>query len=188
MNNTMYDWSKELLSGEALLWSGKPNPSILFARMDFVFIPLYTAWFAIMLYFIITRANTTGELYIVFSPFILAGLYLTAGRFLYKRLIKKRFVYAITDKRLLFAAFNAKGQCKRLKSLELKQVHNSSIEMSGTTTGTLQFGCFPLYEGAMVNTGIDLYLCNNKDGFIAFFDIDDVVKVYNIYKAARTSQ
>jgi hypothetical protein len=77
----------ELLSGESLLWAGRPNPSVLFHSDDWYLIPFslfwvgFTAvWESLALgYWGKNEGNPSLFLGLWGIPFILIGQYLTLG-------------------------------------------------------------------------------------------------------------
>ena len=93
-----------LQPGERLLWEGAPERGIRLQRSDWYTIPFSLLWCGMLCVVIgpqlrmVTVLPLFGLFYI---PFILAGLYLLAGRFFFRawRLAGAR--YAVTDKRVI---------------------------------------------------------------------------------------
>jgi hypothetical protein len=97
-----------LQPGEQLLWCGRPDPAVLFARSDLTTIPFSILWlgFAIFWESGVIRSGGGPFAAIWGIPFIAIGSYMVAGRFIYKRISKKRTVYAITGRRAIIIAGN----------------------------------------------------------------------------------
>lgn len=91
-----------LQPGERLLWQGCPDPGVVFARQDLFLIPFSVLWcaFAALWEASAVAARTwVGALF--GAPLVAFGLYLVAGRFLYKWRDRRRTRYAVTDQRVL---------------------------------------------------------------------------------------
>ncbi|GAB4009273.1 hypothetical protein GCM10028772_25660 [Nocardioides ultimimeridianus] len=88
---------------EELLWTGRPDPSRIFTTADIFLIPFSLLWGGFALFWNI--AVNVGGAPIFFRlfglPFLVAGAYITVGRFVVKAARKRRTVYALTDQRAL---------------------------------------------------------------------------------------
>jgi predicted membrane protein len=104
MNDLLHD---QLLPGGKVLWTGKPDPSILFAPAGMFLVPFSWLWGGGVLSITATMIFAEGEvtepiLAFVFMVFFVAmAIYILFGRFVYKNHRKKHTLYAITDKRIL---------------------------------------------------------------------------------------
>jgi hypothetical protein len=80
-----------LRPGEKLLWSGRPDPSVVFAPTDIIAVPFGVIWLGISLAWEAgvgaVAAPTVFKL--VGVPFVLVGVYLIVGRF-FVRVVRKR--------------------------------------------------------------------------------------------------
>jgi len=92
----------ELVSGESLLWSGRPNPGVIFHSDDWYMIPFSLLWggFAIFwesmaLGFWGHNAKGTPPVFMALwgVPFVVIGQYLIWGRFVYDGWLKRRTYY-----------------------------------------------------------------------------------------------
>ena len=81
------------------------------------------------------------------SFFVIIGLFLIFGRFIYDKWVRENTVYAITNERVLILAglFN-----QSLKALSLKNISQISLDLSGDGRGTITFGT-PAGFGYVVN-------------------------------------
>jgi hypothetical protein len=89
---------------EQLLWCGRPDPSVLFTAADSFVIPFTILWLAFALFWehgVSQGGDAFARVWGI--PFIVIGLYMVAGRFIYKRIRKKRTAYGLTRDRAIVA-------------------------------------------------------------------------------------
>ncbi|HTS09095.1 MAG TPA: hypothetical protein VMP68_26250 [Candidatus Eisenbacteria bacterium] len=133
----------ELVSGENLLWAGRPNRSVIFHSEDGLAIPFSLLWggFAIFWEAIalgLWPHNSKGPAFFMVIPgipFVLIGQYLIWGRFLYDGWLKRRTYYGITNRRLIVLQ-----EATRRKSCSLFLNAIPTVERDGAFTGTIWFG------------------------------------------------
>jgi hypothetical protein len=101
----------ELLSGESIVWTGQPNPRVVFHKDDAMLIPFSLLWGGFAIFWEMGvmglgpfgsdagRQWTFGVIWGV--PFVLVGQYLIWGRFLYAFWKKSRVYYALTNRRAI---------------------------------------------------------------------------------------
>src|SRR5947199_5117480 len=94
-----------LRPGERLLWTGRPDPAVLFGPKDLFLIPFSLMWggFAIVWEAAVITSGDNPFFVLWGIPFVLIGLYMIAGRFLFKRRRKQKTVYGLTEERALVA-------------------------------------------------------------------------------------
>lgn len=92
-----------LLTGETLLWQGKPDPRKLFMPADAFLVPFYVLTFALAIVFTVAAIGTGAPTFVLatLSVVLVVGAYLTVGRFLVKTIRKTRTIYAVTDRRAI---------------------------------------------------------------------------------------
>ena len=92
-----------LRPGEELVWSGMPDRAALIGRGDGYLIPFSVVWlsFACFWEFGATQSGSGGFFELWGIPFIALGLYMVAGRFVYKRISHGRTAYGVTRDRAL---------------------------------------------------------------------------------------
>jgi hypothetical protein len=83
--------------GEEVLWSGRPDPAVVFADMDALAVPASILWLAAAAIAAdkVIRIDALGGS-LVMGPFLALGSYALVGRFGYKRYRKQRTLYALT--------------------------------------------------------------------------------------------
>ena len=182
----------ELSDGEFLVWSGKPNPNIVFHPSDWYMIPFSLLWggFAIFWeggvtgFFGFTSGDHAPSFMMLWGiPFVLIGQYFIWGRFLYAAWKKRRILYAITNRRVF--VLSLPPQAKIISSF-LESIPAIDRDLRANGVGTLKFGQIisPWGGGRNNNASMDgLYL---NAGVPVFVDIDDAANVYRIVADLRT--
>lgn len=182
---------RELMAGESILWSGKPEPKVIFHATDLYVIPFSLLWggFSIFWELGVSGYGFMGDKhpasFMIFwgIPFVIVGQYLIWGRFFYAAWKKRRIIYAVTTRRVLVLvrppqARTISSYLDSLPSLE------KSVRADGI--GTLSFGGLPpvISSGRNSKTApMDgLYL---NAGSPVFVDIDDANGVATIIDAQR---
>ena len=97
-------WIRPYLeTDEIVLWRGKPEKLHLFSSQDVFMIPFSLLWAGFAVFWETTViVQGAPWFFILFgSFFVLAGLYITLGRFLWKAYVLKRSLYVITDRKVL---------------------------------------------------------------------------------------
>lgn len=185
----------DLSPGERVLWHGQPDPSVLFAKADRFFVPFSLLWggFAFFWEGSVIASLLRGEdrsgnggslwLFVLFgAAFVVMGLYIVAGRFIYKRVKKKRTFYVVTDRRVLtlttlWGRHLSAAFIDRLPSLQ------KSTDSGGV--GTVHFGEARGWETYYENTGMDFMSGGREGPVIAFYDIHDPDTVYRLVNEIR---
>ena len=191
-------FTNELTKEEKLLWSGQPDPSIIFSKADIFLVPFSILWggFAIVWEFlamiaVFTQTNhSTDKMAILIFPlfgipFVLIGLYFMVGRFIVKKLRKQKTFYAVTNKRVLIITkfFGENLQAEYINSLPSI---NKSIRPNGF--GTITFGNASLMDSLYGNTGMEFFISFYSKTSPAFYDIKDANAVYDIVKDVKNKQ
>lgn len=174
----------ELIAGESLLWSGRPNPSVIFHSEDWSMIPFGLLWGGFSIFWEAAALgffghNSKGSPPIFMAlwgvPFVLIGQYMIWGRFVYDAWLKRRTYYGITNRRLIAVQ---EGTRRRTCSMYLESI--PSVERDGSFTGTLWFGAkYPAIAGTgrrTRGTRSRFYVGNVP----VFADIDDADSVYRL--------
>jgi len=135
--------------------------------------------------------NAPGAIDIVFPlfgiPFVLVGLYLIFGRFIYKKWKKRRTYYAVTNRRVLSLS-NAFGQ--QFQKLNIKSISGISKRIRSDGKGTLTFGGgqSPFFFGYQfyMNTGLDILPFFASQ--LGFYDINNANEVYKLLMDIKTKE
>ncbi len=169
-----------LRDGENVIWSGQPDPNILFSKGDIFIVPFSLVWGGGALKAITSTLNkqNTEAFEVAFMAFFLfIGFYMVIGRFFYKYWRKKRTLYFITDKRVITVVFGGK------KSIDAKNISdipaiNKSIRSDGS--GTITFGNSKFSASMMENTGLEFFGSQYSSGVLSFHDIKSAETAFNI--------
>ena len=175
-----------LLEDEKILWSGRPDPGMHFTLMDLFLVPFSLQWGGFAIYsqlseFIFDTGQEDIDItFALFgSLFVLVGLYLIFGRFIYKRWRKLRTYYAITNHRIL-ALYTAFG--KHYLELDIKSVTEINIRTWADGKGFLIFneGKSSFFNGNQFyrNTGMDIFSYFKYP--LALYDIPNANEVYRL--------
>jgi hypothetical protein len=174
----------ELMSGESLLWTGRPNPRVILHRDDWYLIPFSLLWGGFAIFWESgvlgywgngTKHGTHSTFMALWGiPFIVIGQYMIWGRFLYDAWLKRRTYYAVTNRRVLVIqeGWNRKTSWTYLGTIP-------TVEREGSTTGTLWFGPkYSLIAGRGQKTRSMSRFSIGE--FPVFADIDDLDSVYHM--------
>jgi hypothetical protein len=153
-------FSAELLPGEKVEWTGRPNLSVIFHPEDWLVIPFSLLWGGFAIFWLLgasgfwgmwsNRPDRTFQWFGVIwgTPFVLVGQYMIWGRFVYRRWQKERTYYALTSRRALIvrSGFNERScSSAYFENLTLidKRVRSDGIgdiSFGGPVTGEWQWG------------------------------------------------
>ena len=144
-----------MLTGERILWTGRPKQGFLLSSRDGLLIPFSVMWggFAIFWNFgVWTMGNGDDGPGIFFKlwglPFLVVGLYLIFGRFLHDIAIRKSVVYAVTDQRVLVLRGT---RSPKLTSLDIDRLPRLELSEHRDGTGTIAFEASPISSAYAMN-------------------------------------
>jgi hypothetical protein len=164
--------------GESIVWSGRPDPSVIFTAADGLLLPYGVFFTGFYIFWLTGVLNTKAPaLFVLFgSAFLLIGLYYLVGRFIVKWWLKRRTAYAITNRRaiVIVGRRNIKDSSltggSRVSKLSRNGQH-ITVTFIGSE-GPRQYGIFnrnQLYP----NTGLDPFDFGHRLP-VAFYDVADV--------------
>lgn len=191
MNSYAEDLAREeLLPEERILWAAQPLPGRLFSPADLFMIPFGLFWLGFSIFWMVmasagarTAPGSMGIIFPLFGlPFVLIGLYLVFGRFIYTHYRRKSTYYAVTDKRIIIMT---KRVNKTVRSEKISSFTTMDKYVRRDGTGTITFGMLPYpmeYSTSGMYYGRRSYYRNT--GF-ALENIADVDHVYRIISELR---
>src|SRR4029077_16156818 len=101
----------ELMAGESILWTGRPNPRVLFSSECLYLIPFSLLWGGFAIFWEMGALGYWGNgpkggtpsifMSLWGIPFIVIGQYMIWGRFFYDGWLKRRTYYAVTNRRVM---------------------------------------------------------------------------------------
>ncbi|MFO0994610.1 MAG: PH domain-containing protein [Hyphomicrobiales bacterium] len=130
---------REHLQGdEKLIWAGKPGTGFKLRPADALLIPFSLLWggFAIFWETSVIRTSAPWFFKLWGIPFVLVGIFLIAGRFIWDALVRRRQVYGVTNNRLLVL-----NQFPRfvLRSFDLTNLPSLTLVEWGRLEGSIRF-------------------------------------------------
>jgi len=139
MNPPSEEIRARLSSGEKVLWSGQPRQGVVVRGADALMIPFSLMWggFAIFWEYSVLTSNAPVFFVLWGIPFVLIGLYMIVGRFLFEAKGRARTFYGVTDERILIVS----GLLSRkVTSLNLRTISDLSLTEGKGNEGTISFG------------------------------------------------
>lgn len=142
----------ELMSGEGVLWTGRPNPGMRMHSEDWYLFPFSVLWGGFAIFWEAgvlgywgssARGGVSIFMAVWGIPFIVIGQYMIWSRFLYDAFLKRRTYYAVTDRRVLVLQ---EGLRRKTSWIYIRSI--PTIAKEGSTTGSLWFGPkLPIFGG-----------------------------------------
>jgi hypothetical protein len=168
----------ELLPGEEILWMDRPDPRRIFSSEDILLIPFSLLWggFAVFWNSMVWSMGAPFFFRLFGLPFLVIGLYLIVGRYIYRMWRKRHTYYAVTDQRVLILNTMFGGKLDalpvdRLPEMIKKGGYNGAV-------GTIMFGQFvqPIssYRRSRNSFPTDPF----TSGHPGFYDIPNVNEVF----------
>ena len=169
---------EHLQKDETILWSGQPDPSVLFTRYDVFLVPFSLLWGGFAFFWEASvlsswvRGADRGAPSIFFVlwgiPFVLLGIYFIFGRFVYKYWRKKNTYYALTNRRALILT---RGLFGSFQSTYISNSQNIGLSMGARGTGSITFGNVPFWGAAYGNSGMGIFGRGFGSSATPFYDI-----------------
>jgi hypothetical protein len=129
-----------LVGGERVLWTGRPDPKRRLTKTDLFAVPFTLMWggFAIFWETSVIASGAPLLFWLWGVPFVAVGLYLIAGRFVYRAWLRRRTLYAVTDRRVLKVVSRRSGDSVQALFLDAIPAVNRELRPDGS--GTVLFG------------------------------------------------
>ena len=171
--------SAALQQGERVLWSGAPQGGLL-APADALLIPFSLMWGGFVCFWEVSALSAQGSAFMAVwgIPFLIMGLYVVAGRFWVKAVLRKRTLYAVTDSRVI------ELRRRSLRSLALDHLPGLEMRERSGGRGQISFGGSGGIAGMYANTGMDWFGSASAARPMAFFDIPEARSVYRLVESS----
>jgi hypothetical protein len=135
--------------GEAskdLTWTGRPAQGLRLRQRDMLLIPFSLMWggFAIFWESMVLIHGAPWFFRFWGVPFVLVGLYLIAGRFIWDAYVRSKTWYAIAGDSALVCRQVPSGGLQRIY---LKNVDNLHLTVAASGVGTITFGNNDRWDG-----------------------------------------
>ncbi|NMB67493.1 MAG: PH domain-containing protein [Chloroflexi bacterium] len=136
----------ELDPAERILWAGQPRQGWMLHPQDIFMIPFSLLWggFAIFWFASVLFIGENIFFALFGVPFVLVGLYLIFGRFLYDRWARKNTFYALTNQRILI---RNGGRVASLTSIHLTAIPEITFQEHREGRASFFFSAVPPQMG-----------------------------------------
>jgi hypothetical protein len=178
----------QLAPGEWAEWVGGPDPSRHFNVGDFFLIPFGIFWLAFSLAWEAAVIVSGTPLFIVWGlPFVALGLYMVLGRYLYKARVRRRTVYAVTNRRVMTVV--RRRTRTEVESKYLRALSSVSLKANSRASGTIEFDNHGATAPAwLADSGMGPFGRANGPVGLCFFDIEDAPAVAALVERLRASE
>ena len=171
---------KRMSSNEKLLWCGSPCSKIHISIMDVYRMCVGIIWCAVnifMLFNFYLKTEGSAKLicFAMFALFFSVGIYIIFSSFTQKSSRRKSAVYAITDRRIIFAKITPSGTVKKMESISLDRAEDGNLISGKNGIGTITFW------SASTNQ-------RYRNSGWAFYDIESCERVWDIFQRAREAR
>lgn len=134
-------------------------------------VPFSVLWGGFTIFWFVGALARGGVLFALFGvPFIVVGLYLIVGRFLYKRWKAHRTLYVLTDRRVIEVVTGART---RTRAEFIDRVPTINHDLRGDGSGTIRFSSWNWVSSVYGNSGLDFVGGMYGDPGITFYDVAD---------------
>lgn len=133
------DYQRELLSGERVVWQGRPwEGLLLLGAGDIFLIPFSLLWGGFALFWNVGVWTSGAPIFFKLwgLPFLVVGLYITVGRFFVDAYSRRNTRYLVTNQRVLIL----KRDGRSMKSLDIDRLPAVELSERGDGSGTIRFG------------------------------------------------
>jgi hypothetical protein len=174
--------TSRLLSGERVLWSGRPGQGIIFTPRDTFLIPFSMLWCGFAIFWTMTATRTGGISFFALwgTMFICVGLYLVVGRFVLDAFIRGGIRYAVTNRRILIAR---PWPFRNLTAVSLSQLADVQLTERRGGRGTIRFGQPASLSGRQ---GMSSW-APSLDPTPQFLAIEDASQVFDLIQRSKSA-
>ena len=174
--------------GEQVLWSGRPDPKApFFSPIDGLAVPFSLVWegltFSILFFALRNHSTNTDRTFVVWV-FAVIGVYFVAGRFLYKRWLRRRARYFVTNQRVLVTWSLRRAV---VDQAHIRDVDEVSRRSRGDDIGTIIFGTAPLSQRCYGETGLEPLGGVPRNAVPVFSDTSDPEGAMRAFEAGRAA-
>ena len=135
-----------LLSGENLLWTGRPQTGFVLTKADIFRIPFSLLWggFAVFWEYLAYTSGAPPFFLLFGAPFVVIGIYIIAGRFFVDLVRRGKTVYGLTEDRVLILSGFATPS---LKAFQIRELPEITLSVRPDRRGTITFGPTTIFDG-----------------------------------------
>lgn len=162
------------------MWVGHPDPKALFTGADVYLVPFSLMWCGFAIFWEVTAAAEGPLFFAAWGiPFVLVGLYIVFGRFIYKRRVNARTVYGLTNTRAIISR-----RPGAYAEVPLAGTATSFVPSRTGTRLTVIFGSARNPWNQPANVGMD-FMGRTGETTYAFYDVCDVQGLERALNAVR---
>ncbi len=134
-----FELGKHLDSDEKLIWTGLPRQGVMINSSDALMIPFSLIWGGFAFYWEYNALTMGAPLLFSFFgiPFVLIGLYMIIGRFIYDSVRRKNTIYGLTNNRIIIKSGVLNTS---IKSIDIRTLANLSLKEKVDGSGTIVLG------------------------------------------------
>jgi len=163
-----------LMPGERALWEGRPPTGIIFRPIDFFLIPFSLFWAGFVIFWNIAAWTSEAPADFKFFgiPFVIAGLYITVGRFAVDSWQRGRLTYLVTNKRVIIR----KGEGRSVRSIDIRRLPVLELNERSDGSGTINFDVAS--NSWFANNGFSMWMPSGSA--LQFIRIPNARNVYDL--------
>ncbi len=179
---TQMEINKELSSWEHVLWTGRPVTGFRLRPADYLAIPFSLLWTGFAVFWETMAVFMTGiSIMALFGlPFVLYGLYMLFGRFIFDAYRRRKTIYGLTDKRIIILT---QYRGRNVTSIDLEKTDNISYTEKKDGVGHISFSTTNI--GGINIDPSRWYPSGTKSKFLPALDfVPDVRQVYERIRSA----
>jgi len=178
-NSELQPIQSELAPNEELLWVGQPRQGLVFSAADVLMIPFSLLWGGVAIFRETTAILSGAPLFSCLwgIPFVLVGLYLIFGRFIFEAKQRTKTYYGNERVIIVSGIFNTK-----VTSLNFEILKQISIDQRSDGRGTITFdspNSKPIWSRQVTWPGM------NQPTTPSFDMIPEARKVYELVRNAQ---
>ncbi len=175
-----------LLPGERLLWSGAPHQGIVLRSDDMWLIPVSLLFCSVIIVWNVGVWSTGApSAFILFgTAFLALGLYVLLGRFLHDAIIRRRHLYAVSNRRIL--RLDRKPSA-RFSSLDLAALPGLELQEHADGAASILFDPRHSPFGLWLRPGFEFWVPSVARA-INFYRIPDGRDVHRMVARLRTGE
>ena len=132
-------FAPRLEQGERLLWVGRPAQGLLLTGREGFLIPFSLLWCGFVVFWLTTVTRQGGPWFLLLwgAAFLVVGLYVVFGRFVFDAWLRRELRYAVTNRRVLI---ERPAPFARSTALRLDRLAQLDLSEGANGTGTIRFG------------------------------------------------
>jgi hypothetical protein len=172
-------FSGRLLSGERVVWSGRPARGVMFTARDIFLLPFSVVWvgFAIFWTVAVAASHAPFPMVLFGLAFVAFGTVIMGGRFWLDAWFRAGTSYALTDRRILISRPKPFGD---FTAVTLDRLPDARVSERNDGSGTIRFGQAASIFGGM-GFGIWVPALDSTPQFVA---IPEVRRVFDLVQGA----